>query len=136
MVYNMYIKNDKGVIELEKPLAIDLFCGAGGMSLGFIQEGFDINLACDFDESCIETYTFNHPNTKSEYIIKSDIKEIDNEQEQKGFYRVPIYFEVYTIYTPNKIIHEDLIFTSENRKELVSNLKKLFKIEFYKYFSL
>ena len=64
------------------------------------------------------------------------IKEIDNEQEQKGFYSVPIYFEVYTIYTPNKIIHEDLIFTSENRKELVSNLKKLFKIEFYKYFSL
>ena len=77
------------------------------------------------------------------YIIEDNsvkleklIKEIDNEQEQKGFYRVPIYFEVYTIYTPNKIIHEDLISTSENRKELVSNLKKLFKIEFYKYFSL
>ena len=58
---------------------IDLFCGAGGMSLGFIQEGFDINLACDFDKSCIETYTFNHPNIKSKYIVNSDIKEIDND---------------------------------------------------------
>ena len=77
-------------------------------------------------------YTIEDNSVKLEKLIK----EIDNEQEQKGFYRVPIYFEVYTIYTPNKIIHEDLIFTSENRKELVSNLKKLFKIEFYKYFSL
>ena len=62
-------------------------------------------------------YTIEDNSVKLEKLIK----EIDNEQEQKGFYRVPIYFEVYTIYTPNKIIHEDLIFTSENRKELVSN---------------
>lgn len=92
----------------------------------------------------LELYSINDEEKiiKKKFVKKNSIKleklikEIDNEQEQKGFYRVPIYFEVYTIYTPNKIIHEDLIFTSENRKELVSNLKKLFKIEFYKYFSL
>ena len=76
--FNLYCI-EKREEERKEYNIIDLFCGAGGMSLGFIQEGFDINLACDFDESCIETYTFNHPNTKSEYIIKSDIKEIDND---------------------------------------------------------
>ena len=76
--FNLYCM-EKREEEKKEYNIIDLFCGAGGMSLGFIQEGFDINLACDFDKSCIETYTFNHPNIKSKYIVNSDIKEIDND---------------------------------------------------------
>ncbi len=53
---------------------IDLFCGAGGLSLGFLQEGFDVNFACDIEEACIETYRFNHPNVPSKYIVNDDIK--------------------------------------------------------------
>lgn len=57
---------------------IDLFCGAGGLSLGFLQEGFDVNFACDIERSCVETYRFNHPNVPSKYIVNDDIKSIEN----------------------------------------------------------
>ena len=37
------------------PRTIDFFCGAGGLSLGFSQEGFNIDLANDYEDVCIET---------------------------------------------------------------------------------
>ena len=64
--------------ERKKNNFIDLFCGAGGLSLGFVQEGYNVNFACDFEKACIETYLFNHPNTNSEYIKLVDIKEIEH----------------------------------------------------------
>ncbi len=48
------------------------------MSLGFIQEGFNLNFACDIEPSCIETYRFNHPNVESKYIVNEDIKKIED----------------------------------------------------------
>ena len=57
---------------------IDLFCGAGGLSLGFLQEGFDVNFACDIEQACVETYSFNHPNVPSKHIVNDDIKNIEN----------------------------------------------------------
>lgn len=65
---------------------IDLFCGSGGLSLGFIQEGFNVNLACDFDSSCIETYRFNHPNIESKYVVHCDIREIENDITKYVYY--------------------------------------------------
>lgn len=44
-----------------RPLAIDLFCGAGGMSLGFEQAGFDIVLAVDSDGHHVATHARNFP---------------------------------------------------------------------------
>lgn len=43
---------------------VDLFCGAGGLSQGFRQTGFDILLANDFDAWCEATYKLNHPDTE------------------------------------------------------------------------
>ncbi|QCI27607.1 DNA cytosine methyltransferase [Caminibacter pacificus] len=58
---------------------IDLFAGAGGFSLGFLQEGFKVELANDIDDTALETYKFNHPEISSDRIIKKDIKELVNE---------------------------------------------------------
>ena len=41
---------------------IDLFAGAGGLSLGFMQtKKFDIKVAYEFNPAMQETYKKNHP---------------------------------------------------------------------------
>ncbi|HXF62312.1 MAG TPA: DNA cytosine methyltransferase [Caldilineaceae bacterium] len=42
-----------------RPTCIDLFCGAGGFSLGMIQGGFQVIAACDNDPSAAITYLAN-----------------------------------------------------------------------------
>lgn len=44
-----------------KPWAIDLFCGAGGLSLGLEQAGFSIVAAADTDRSALSTHRANFP---------------------------------------------------------------------------
>ena len=44
-----------------RPKAIDLFCGAGGMSLGFEQAGFDIVFAVDSDGHHVAAHRRNFP---------------------------------------------------------------------------
>lgn len=65
----------------EAPRLIDFFCGAGGLSLGFVQEGFQIELANDHEEVCIETYKYNHPEIPENRIIQGDIRKIVNHIE-------------------------------------------------------
>lgn len=43
---------------------IDLFSGAGGLSQGFTQAGFDIKSAFEKDEAASETYRVNFPNVE------------------------------------------------------------------------
>ena len=42
-------------------MAIDLFAGAGGISLGLMNAGFDVIFASDISEQCAQTYTRNFP---------------------------------------------------------------------------
>lgn len=44
--------------------AIDLFAGAGGLSEGFRQAGFNVLAANDFDETAAQTFKLNHPETQ------------------------------------------------------------------------
>ncbi len=44
-----------------RPLGIDLFAGAGGMSLGFEQAGFDVAAAVEIDPVHCATHKFNFP---------------------------------------------------------------------------
>ena len=56
--------------------AVDLFCGCGGMSLGFLNAGYEIIEAFDNWDSAIRTYkrNFKHPISKADL---SDEKMID-----------------------------------------------------------
>ncbi|WP_259017151.1 DNA cytosine methyltransferase [Emticicia fluvialis] len=63
---------------------VDIFCGAGGMSLGAQMAGIDITLAIDYDQSAIKTFQSNHPETRN--VICESISKIDfNEYKDKYF---------------------------------------------------
>ncbi len=45
------------------PKIVSLFCGAGGLDLGFVEEGFQIPLAVDISAAAIETHLDNFPSS-------------------------------------------------------------------------
>lgn len=47
-----------------RPIAIDLFAGAGGLSLGLEQAGFDVVAAVEYDPVHAATHEFNFPRTE------------------------------------------------------------------------
>lgn len=59
---------------------IDLFAGAGGMSLGFDKAEFENILAVEYDKCFAETYSFNFPKHN---LKVADIKNISNEEIKK-----------------------------------------------------
>lgn len=60
--------------------AIDLFCGCGGLSYGFEKAGFHILLGIDNDAKALETFEYNHKDSKS---ICGDITDITYEKDIK-----------------------------------------------------
>ncbi len=48
-----------------KRKVLDLFCGCGGMSLGFEQAGFDITLGIDIWSPALKTFEKNHSNSQT-----------------------------------------------------------------------
>lgn len=62
--------------ESAKLRLADLFCGAGGLSLGFIREGCRVIFANDIDDLCIETYKYNHPEILEDDVVCGDIRKI------------------------------------------------------------
>jgi len=59
---------------------IDLFCGAGGLSVGLEQVGLHPIIAIDKDLSATSTYRFNRPWMQAEDIVNDDIKKIDKKR--------------------------------------------------------
>lgn len=52
---------------------IDLFCGCGGLSYGFLMSGYNILLGTDSDETALRTFKFNHPDAE---VLAGDINKI------------------------------------------------------------
>lgn len=61
-----------------KYTVLDLFCGCGGLSYGFMQAGFKILLGIDTNEIALNTYKVNHPESQvlCKDIEKANINEI------------------------------------------------------------
>ncbi|MBI4662793.1 MAG: DNA cytosine methyltransferase, partial [Verrucomicrobia bacterium] len=58
--------------KLQVPI-VSLFCGPGGMDLGFRQEGFRPVLALDDSQAAVVTYNFND---SREVASKRDLSEL------------------------------------------------------------
>jgi DNA (cytosine-5)-methyltransferase 1 len=58
---------------MRRPKAFDLFCGAGGLTLGLKRAGFRVAGALDLDPLSIKTYRLNHPATR---LWQSDIRNV------------------------------------------------------------
>lgn len=61
---------------------IDLFCGCGGLSLGFQNAGFEIAAAYDYWDLAISIYSknFSHP------VIKRDLSDLSDLSDIKSFH--------------------------------------------------
>jgi DNA (cytosine-5)-methyltransferase 1 len=76
--------NDSGTVPAltqgnagRRPVVIDLFSGAGGLSLGFESAGFDVVSAVEYDPVHAATHLFNFPRTD---VICRDISTVTKAQ--------------------------------------------------------
>ncbi len=60
-----------------RPVAVDLFAGAGGFSLGIEQAGFDVAVAVEQDPVHAAVYAFNFPHTK---VLCTDIATLSGQE--------------------------------------------------------
>lgn len=64
---------EKKTIKPLEPIAIDLFSGCGGLSLGLKQAGFKVACAVEINAKAQETYKLNHSDVR---LIPSDIQKV------------------------------------------------------------
>jgi DNA (cytosine-5)-methyltransferase 1 len=61
---------------MRSPSVIDLFCGAGGFSLGAHQAGFKVVASVDVDEKLTSSYKSNFPNAQ---LLIADISKLETD---------------------------------------------------------
>lgn len=66
----------------QKYTCVDLFCGAGGLSKGFLDAGYDVLLGVDFDDSALNTFRANHGNATA---LKLDLYDHSNIEQIVSF---------------------------------------------------
>jgi len=63
--------------ERKRPIAIDLFAGVGGLTLGFEQAGFDVAAAVEFDPIHAATHELNFPECT---VICRDVRTLSGKE--------------------------------------------------------
>lgn len=91
------VARNSGITSTEnnpKPIAIDLFCGSGAVTLGLKQAGFSVVAAVDIDPVAGQTYTQNHPEV--------DFKEVNilKINPRKDFLKLPKKIDVLAVCAP------------------------------------
>lgn len=67
-------------IDVRRPLAVDLFAGAGGLSLGLEQAGYDVAAAVEYDPIHAAVHEFNFPYGKT---FAADVSKITGQKIRK-----------------------------------------------------
>lgn len=67
------------------PTCVDIFCGLGGLSLGFGKVGFTPALAIELEEAQCATFAANHPRCP---VLMGDARKLDVDEIQKALGRV------------------------------------------------
>lgn len=57
---------------------LDLFCGCGGLSQGFLDAGYNVILGVDFEEAALKTFKYNH---ESSDVLLADLSKDEAIQE-------------------------------------------------------
>lgn len=83
------MSNSPGRGHVVRPIAVDLFSGAGGMSLGFEQAGFDVVAAVEYDPVHAATHAFNFPDCE---VLCRDLSKVAADDvvaaAERGFRRM------------------------------------------------
>ena len=72
---------------MSKLIIADLFSGVGGLSQGFISQGFEVEFAIEYDKDIALSYQKNHPSTK---MYSQDISTIDFEELKKNHSKIDV----------------------------------------------
>ncbi len=80
--YYLFLQKSEFLIMTKKKKVlnlkvVDLFCGVGGLTHGFIQENFEVVAGYDTDKTCKFAYEENNGNTK---FISKDISKVDGDE--------------------------------------------------------
>lgn len=73
--------------KLNPYTVVDLFCGAGGASYGFVSAGFNVVLGIDHLKPALDTFQENHKNSST---ILGDIEKVDEDIVFDAIDNVPV----------------------------------------------
>ena len=65
----------------KKLIAVDIFSGAGGMSVGASMAGIEVSVAVEYDKHAVASFKANHPNAE---VISKDIREVNLDKKYKN----------------------------------------------------
>ena len=89
LALSIYSSFCKAEINMSKTLiGIDLFSGAGGLSLGAEMAGVEVKVAVERDQFAAQTYRSNHKDT---LVINSDIKTVEHLEIERGHSEVVLF---------------------------------------------